>query len=64
MLKCCAKDETFAAMLRKFDPYFWLVMHKRLHPNGHKWCRVAIMRPVDINVRRDLGIHIGLWEEK
>ena len=62
MLKLCAKDETFSAMLRKCAPSFRLVVHERLHTNGYKRCRVVIVWPVDISVSRDLGVHIGLSE--
>ena len=64
MLKYSAEDEAFGEMLRKCAPSFRIFVHERLHPNGHKKCRVVIVHPIYMSVRRDFGVHIGFLEEQ
>ena len=64
MIKCSALDEAFAEILRKGAPYFWIVLHECLHPNGNKRRRVVIVLTVDTSVRIYLGFHIGFEEEQ
>ena len=64
MLKFSAYDLSFAAMLRKCAPSFWLVVHKCLHPNGNERCRVVIVQPVDMRVRGYIWVYIELSEDQ
>ena len=51
-------------MLRKVAPSFWLVVHKCLHPYGHKSCCIVVVRPIDMSIHGDLGVHVLLSEEQ
>ena len=64
MLKSCAKDISFAAMLCQCPPHIWPVVHERIHYDWYKWFRVIIVRTIDMSICRDLGVHIGLSEEQ
>ena len=64
MLKCSAYEIVFAAMLRKGDPSFWLVVRECLHTYGHRRCCIVFVRPVDISAHRYLGFHIEFLEDQ
>ena len=51
-------------MILKDDPYFWLVIHKCIHPYEKKRCCIVVVWPGDISVHGDLGVNIGFSEDK
>ena len=64
MLKRCAQEKSFAEMLHKCAPSLWFVVHKPIHSNWYKRCRVLIVRPVDMSVCRNLVVQIGQSDEQ